>query len=98
MSGVKLLQDQPSEQARENTYVEEEVGSAGNPALTVKRDAATWHDHVDVRMVCERRAPGVEDGEHADAGAKLFGVGRDGDHGLGRGLDQDVADQRLVVV
>jgi hypothetical protein len=49
-------------------------------------------------MVGERRAPGVEDGEHADAGAEVFGIGRDGDQGLGRSLEQDVVDHGLVVV
>jgi hypothetical protein len=49
-------------------------------------------------MVGERRAPGVEDGEDADAGAKVLGIGRDGDQGLSRSLEQDVVDHRLVVV
>ena len=51
MSGIKPLQDQPAEQAREHAHGEEEVGSAGNPALALKRDAATWHDDVHMRMV-----------------------------------------------
>jgi hypothetical protein len=51
MSGLKLRQDQPSEQAREHAYGEEEAGPAGDPALTIERDAAARHDHVDVRMV-----------------------------------------------
>jgi len=49
-------------------------------------------------MVGERRAPGVKDGEDADAGAEVLGIGRDGDHGLGRGLEQDVVDHGLVLV
>jgi len=51
MSGLKLRQDQPSEQAREHAYGEEEAGPAGDPTLAVKGDAAARHDHVDVRMV-----------------------------------------------
>src|SRR5260370_31539553 len=98
MSGGELLEDQTSEQARENTQVEQEVGSAGDPARTIKRDAAAWHDHVDVWMMGERRAPGVEDGEDTDTGAKVFGIGRDGDHGLGPGVEKDVVDHGLVLV
>src|SRR6266852_456455 len=98
MRGGKLLQEEPSEQAREHAYGEEEAGPAGDPALAIKRDAAARHNHVDMRMVGERRAPGVEDGEDADAGAEVFGIGRDGDQGLGRGLEQDVVDRGLVVV
>src|ERR1700681_5029598 len=51
MSDSKLLQDQPAEQARENTHVDEKVGPAGDPALTIGRDAAARRDHVDMRMV-----------------------------------------------
>jgi len=98
VSGIKPLQDQPAEQAREHAHGQEEVGSAGNPALAIKRDAAARHDHVDMRVVGERRAPSVEDGEDADAGAQVLGIGRDGDHGLGRGLEQDVVDHGLVLV
>src|SRR5229473_5123186 len=98
MSGNKLRQDQPSEQAREHAYGEEEAGPAGDPTLTVERDAAARHDHMDMRILGERRAPGVEDGEHADAGAEVLGIGRDGDQGLSRSLEQDVVDDGLVVI
>jgi hypothetical protein len=40
----------------------------------------------------------VEDGEEADAGAEVFGIGRNGDHGFGRGLEQNVVDHGLVVI
>src|SRR3974377_1286074 len=51
MSGGELLQDQSSEQARQHAYVEEEVGPASDPALTIERDAAARHDNGGVRMV-----------------------------------------------
>jgi len=51
-----------------------------------------------VRVLGERRAPGVEDGEDADAGAEVLGIGRDGDQGLGGSLEQDVVDRGLVVI
>ena len=35
MRGGELLQDQPSEQAREHAYGEEEAGPAGDPALAM---------------------------------------------------------------
>jgi len=49
-------------------------------------------------MMCEGGAPGVKNREDADAGTEMFGVGRDGDHGLGRCLEQDVVDHGLVLV
>ena len=45
-----------------------------------------------------RRAPGVEHGGDADAGAEVLGVGGDGDQRLGRGLEQQVVDDGLVLV
>ena len=49
-------------------------------------------------MVGHRRAPGVQHGGDADAGAEMLGIGRDGEHGLGRGLEQQVVDHGLVLV
>ena len=40
----------------------------------------------------------MKDGEDADAGAEVLGIGRDGDQGLGRSLEQDVVDYRLVLI
>ena len=34
----------------------------------------------------------------ADASAEVLGIGRDGDHGLGRGREQDVVDHGLVLI
>jgi hypothetical protein len=51
-----------------------------------------------VRVLGERGAPGVQDREDTDAGAEVFGISRDGEHGLGRSLKQDVVDCGLVLV
>ena len=40
----------------------------------------------------------MEDGGDADAGAEVLGIGRDCEHGLGRGLEQQVVDDGLVLV
>src|SRR5215471_21357154 len=40
----------------------------------------------------------MEHGGKPDAGAEMLGVGRDGDQGLGGGLEQQVIDDRLVVI
>src|SRR5262245_42934940 len=90
MSGGELLQQQPAEQRRENRHREEIARATADPALAVEREAAAWHDHVDVRMVSERRAPGMEDREDADAGAEALGIGGDGEQCLGRDREQQV--------
>ena len=96
--GKESLQKQPSEQAREHAHRQEEAGPARHPTLAVERDAAARHDHMDMRMMGERRAPGMENRGDADAGAEVLGVGRDNDQGLGRGLEQQVVDDGLVLI
>ena len=49
-------------------------------------------------MVGHRRAPGVEHGGGADAGAEMPGIGGDGEQRLGRRAEQQVVDHRLVLV
>ena len=44
---------------------QEEPGTAGNPAATVVCEPPTRDDAVQMRMMDERLAPGVEDGEEA---------------------------------
>ena len=44
------------------------------------------------------RAPAVQYGGDANAGAEVLWVGRDRDQGLGRGLEQQVVDDGLVLV
>ena len=51
-----------------------------------------------MRVLRHRRPPAVQDREDTDAGAKVFGIGRDGEHGLGRSLEQDAVDCGLVLV
>ena len=102
MAGVvgrdQLLQEQPAEQAREHAHGQEEAGPARHPALAVGRDAAARHDHVDVRVMGHGRAPSVQHRGDADPGAQMLRIGGDRQHGLGRDLEQEIIDHRLVLV
>jgi len=51
-----------------------------------------------MRMVDERRAPGVQNGCDADANAQMLGVARNRQHGLGARLEQQIVDDRLVLI
>jgi hypothetical protein len=51
-----------------------------------------------VRVMGHRRAPAVQHGGEADAGAEVLGIGGDGGERLSRRLEQDVVDRGLVVV
>jgi hypothetical protein len=54
-----------------------EARAARHPALAVERDAAARHDQMDVRMMSERRTPGMENRSDADAGAEVLWIGGD---------------------
>jgi len=76
----------------------DKVWPARYPPRAINGDAAARHDHVDMGMMRQRRAPGVKHRGDADAGAEVLGIGRDGSHGLGRGREQDVVDRGLVLI
>jgi len=51
VGGEELVQEQSSEQARENPYGQKEPRAGRHPARAIKRDAAARDDHVHVRMM-----------------------------------------------
>jgi hypothetical protein len=71
MCGEEPLQEQPPEQAREHAHRQEEAWPARYPARAVEGDAAAWRDHVNVGMMGECRAPGMENRCDTNAGSKL---------------------------
>jgi hypothetical protein len=97
MQGFEPLKEEPAEQARQHAHGEEETGLAGDPAGAVRRQAAAGNDDVDVRVMGERRTPGVQHGGEADARAEMFGVGGNRCQRLGRGPEQEIVDSGLGV-
>src|SRR5438067_13538346 len=53
---------------------------------------------MSVRMVSQSRSPGMQHSSEADLRAEMLGVGRDGDQGFGGGFEQQVIDDRFVLV
>ena len=96
--GGEPLAHQSAEQPRKHLYRKEETGFAGYPAHAVGREAAARHDTMNVGMMGEGRAPGVEHHGDADLGAEMLGIGGDAQQRLRRGLEQGVVDHRLVGV
>ena len=97
MQGCEAVEEEAAEETRQHAHRQEEAGLAGDPARTVRRQAAAGNDDVDVRMMGERRAPGVEHGGEADARAQMLRVGGDRGQRLGRGPEQQVVDGGLVL-
>ncbi len=96
MGRGELVQEQPAEQPRQHPHRQEEARLAGHPAVAGGRQAATGDDAVDVGMVGQGRAPGVQHQGRADLGAEVLGIGGDGRQGLRRHREQQPIEHRLV--
>ena len=70
---------------------------AGDPVLAVGRETAARDDAVQMRVMNQLLAPGVEDGEEADLGTQVFGISSDRAESSGRGLEQQVVNHYLVL-
>ena len=97
VQGCEPFKEEAAEQARQHAHGQEEAGPAGDPAPSVRRQAAAGNDNVDMRMVGEHRAPGVQHGGEADARTEMLRVGGDGGERLGGGPEQEVVDGGLVL-
>ena len=53
---------------------------------------------MQVRMMEQRLAPSVEDGEEAELCAEMLGIGGDRLQGFGGGVEQDVVDRSFVAM
>ncbi len=90
---VQLFEEEPAEQARQNPHRQEEAGAAGDPALAIGGDAAARHHAMHMGMMQQVLSPGVQDGEEADLGAQVLGIGGDGAQGFGAGVKEQVVDE-----
>src|SRR5690606_3042417 len=63
-----------------------------------RREPPARHHAVQMRMVQQVLAPGVQDRDEADLGAQVRGVRSDRAQRLGGGAEQQVVDHRLVLV
>jgi hypothetical protein len=91
---LSRAREQATKKPRQNMHGQEEAGSAGDPA-SIWTEAAARHDTMDMRMMCERLPPGVQDGDHAGLGAEMSRVGADDVDRLRGRLEQDIVDERL---
>lgn len=97
MCVCECLEEAAPEQAREHAHRQEEAGAARNPSLAIGRQPATRDDAVHVRVMCERRAPGVQYERGTDLGAKVFAICGDRAQRVGGDVEQQSVDKPLVV-
>jgi len=98
VSRDQLLQEQPPEQCRQYLDAQKVVRSARNPLGAIRRQTTARHHHMHMRMVRQRRAPRVQNRHEADASAQMPACGCDLERGLGRCLEQQIVDHRLVLI
>jgi len=77
---VERLEEQSEElapeQAAQNPDGKEEVGRRGDPPGSIGRQPTGRHHTVDVRMVMEVLAPGMENRQEPDGGSEVTRVSR----------------------
>jgi hypothetical protein len=86
---VKLGEELSAEEPTEETNREKEAVSTAEPALFVRTQASTGNDTMDMGMVVEVLAPGVQDRKTGDLCAEKFGVSAEGEQGLGNGAKEN---------
>ena len=85
------------EQATQHAVGQEEVVRRADPPRPVQGEAAARNDTVEMGVVMQVLAPGVEDTEEADAGPEMFRVGGNREQGLGSRTEKKVIkDPRIL--
>ena len=92
-SGQELAAEQPAQHA----HRQEEAGPARSPRASVLAQSTRRHHTVHVRMVDERLAPGMQDGEESEAGTEMLRVVGDLLKRTGRAAEQEIVDEARVL-
>jgi len=91
------MQKLPAKQLAEDSHREKEPGSAGDPPRAVLGESSARDEAMDMRMVLEGLAPGVQHGKHADLRTEVLGISGDRAESLRGCPEQDVIDELLVL-
>ena len=94
---VQLFEEQPAEEPGQHPHRQEEAGAASDPVLAIGGEAPARHHAVHMGMMQQLLAPGMQDGDEADLGAQVLGIGGDGAQGLGAGVEEQIVERGLVL-
>ena len=92
VEALEHVEELPAEEPAENTHGEEEALAAGDPAAAVRGQPAAWDHAVEVRVVTNGLAPGVEHREEADLGPQVLRVPGDGRERLPSGTKEQAVE------
>src|SRR5271165_1236310 len=84
------------EQSAEYAHRQEEARSASDPAGMIKGEPPGWDQAMQVRMVAQILAPGMEHGKHSDACTEMARISSDREQGFRGGAKQQVVEQALI--
>lgn len=74
MRPAKLLEEEPSEQPRKHAHRQEEARPAGDASVPVRRQPVAGDVAMDVQMMRQCRAQGVQHQRGADLGTQMQGI------------------------
>src|SRR5215470_9130703 len=87
----------PAKDAAEHSHRQEEVGRGADPTRVIRRQSATGHDAMDVRVALQSLSPRMQDTEEADLRAEARWIGCDFQQRGSTGIEQE-AEQELLVL
>ena len=83
------LTEESAEMVGQRGLGQEELLALGEPLALIGAQAAARDKIMDVRMIDEGAAPGVEQAEHAQGGAQAFWIGSQVLEGTGAGSKEE---------
>ena len=95
---MKEVEKLAAEDAAEDLDGEEEGVFRMNPVRVAWIEAAGGNDAVEMRMRSEVLSPGVQNAEEADLGSEVLGVGRNFEHGLSAGAEEQIVEQPWIAL
>ena len=95
---LKEIEKLAAKDAAEDLDGEEEGILGMNPTGIAWVETAGGNDAVEMRMQSQVLSPGVQNAEEADLGSEVLGVGRNFEHGLSAGAEEQIVEQPWIAL
>ena len=95
---LKEIEKLAAKDAAEDLDGEEEGIFRMYPARVAWIETSGGNDAVEMRMQSQVLSPGVQNAEEADLGSEVLGVGRNFEHGLSAGAEEQIVEQSWITL
>ena len=95
---LKEIEKLATKDAAEDLDGEEEGILGMNPAGVAWIETAGGNDAVEMRMQSQVLSPGMQNAEEADLGSEVLGVGRNFEHSLSAGAEEQIVEQPWIAL